>query len=180
MEGYTTKVTKAKEDAVQIIQDRLKESRDFVFANYRGLSVEQITQLRRRLREKNAEFRVIKNRTAKIAFDNLEYPEGVKEYLVGPTAVALAYDETGPVVKELLEFAKDSPVELKGGIIDGAIFDHDQMEAFSKLPTRDELIAKLMSAMNGPVTNLALTLNAVPQKLVRVLQAVKEKKDSEG
>ena len=179
MEEYSTKVTKAKKDAVAAIQDRLKESNDFVFTDYRGLTVGQITQLRARLREKNADFRVVKNRTAKIAFDNLEYPD-VSDYLTGPTAIALSSDDTGPVVKELLNFGKEAPVELKGGIIDGAVFNYQQMEAFSKLPSRDELLAKLMSAMNGPVTNLALTLNAVPQKLVRVLQAVKEKKEQEG
>ena len=179
MEEYSTKVTQAKKDAVTAIQDRLKESRDFVFTNYRGLTVGQITQLRARLREKNADFRVVKNRTAKIAFDKLEYPD-VSEYLTGPTAIALSSDDTGPVVKELLNFGKEAPVELKGGIIDGTVFNYEQMEAFSKLPGRDELLAKLMSAMNGPVTNLALTLNAVPQKLVRVLQAVKEKKEQEA
>ncbi len=179
MEEYNTKVTQAKKDAVAAIQARLEDSQDFVFTNYRGLSVGQITQLRARLREKNADFRVVKNRTAKIAFDNLEYPD-VSEYLTGPTAIALASEDSAPVVKELLNFGKEAPVELKGGIIDGNVFNYEQMEAFSKLPSRDELLAKLMSAMNGPVTNLALTLNAVPQKLVRVLQAVKEKKEQEA
>lgn len=178
-EGYTTKINEQKQAAVQAVKERFAGVNDYVFTNYRGLTVEQITAIRRALHEQDADYRVIKNRTAKIAFSELEYPD-VSELLVGPTAVALARGESGSVVKRLIDFAKEMPVELKGGLIGGAVFSLEQVEAYSRLPSRDELIAKLMSAMNGTAQNLVFVLNAIPQKLVRTLQAVKEKKESEG
>lgn len=178
-EGYTTKLNPEKQAAVQAVKDRFDGVSDYVFTNYRGLTVEQITQIRQVLREQNADFRVLKNRTAIIAFNDMEYPD-VSELLTGPTAVALTRGESGPVVKKLLDFGKDMPVEVKGGLISGSVFSFEQIEAYSKLPTRDELLSKLMSAMNGTAQNLVFVLNAIPQKLVRTLQAVKEKKESEG
>lgn len=178
MSDYQTRVTKEKEGFVQELQDLFESSDDFIFTNYRGLSVSQITELRTKLREENATYRVVKNRYAKIALKNLEKPE-IDDILVGPTAVALPAEESGAVAKVLVEFSKDKPVEIKGGIIDGQIFDAKQMEAFSKLPTRDELMAKLMGTMNAPLQHFMYALNGVPTKLVRTLQAVADKKKEE-
>jgi large subunit ribosomal protein L10 len=105
----------------------------------------------------------------------LDRPE-VGANLVGPTAVALVSNEAGPVAKELVEFAKYGTLVIKGGIIDGNVFDADQIVEFSKLPTRLELISKLMATINAPLQNVVYVLNAVPQKLVRTLQAVADKK----
>jgi len=174
MAEYVTRINKEKTDAVEELKELFKKSSDYIFTNYRGLSVAQITELR----EQNTAFRVVKNRFAKIALKDLGQPEA-DELLTGPTAVALPTDEAGPATKIIVEYGKDTAVEIKGGIIDGRVFDLVQMEAFSKLPTRLELIAKLMGTMNAPVQNFVYTLNAVPQKLVRVLQAVADKKKSE-
>lgn len=178
MSDYTAKLQKHKVEAVQALKDAFSENKDFIFADYRGLSVEQITELRGRLRETGASFKVIKNRYARIALDELEYPD-VSEYLVGPTAVALTQSDSGPAAKILVEFGSDAPVSVKGAIIDGNVFDNEQVEAYSRLPGKDELIAKLMSAMNGPLMNLMYGLQAVPSKLVRTLQAVADSKGAE-
>ncbi|MCF7914165.1 MAG: 50S ribosomal protein L10 [Spirochaetaceae bacterium] len=179
MAEYVTRVNKEKTDAVNQLKEMFQESADYIFTNYRGLSVSQISELRNKLREEDTALRVVKNRYAKIALKELERPE-VDDLLIGPTAVALPRKEAGPAAKILVEFGKENPVEIKGGIIGGDVFDVLQMEAFSKLPTRDELIAKLMGTMNAPIQNFVYTLNAVPQKLVRVLQAVADKKQEEG
>ena len=179
MRDYQTRVTNEKEGFVKNLQDLFENSRDYIFTDYRGLSVSQITELRTKLREENATYRVVKNRYAKIALKNLEMPQ-VDEILIGPTAVALPKDESGAVAKVLVEFSKDNPVEIKGGIIDGQVFDASQMEAYSKLPTKDELLAKLMGTMNAPLQHLAYAINGVPSKLVRTLQAVADKKNEEG
>ena len=178
MAEYTTKLQQHKVDAIATLKEIFSDSNDFIFADYRGLSVEQITELRGRLREKGATFKVIKNRYAKIALNELEYPD-VSEFLIGPTAVALTKDDSGAAAKILIEFGNDTSVAVKGAIIDGMVFDPNQVDEFSRLPTRDELIAKLMSAMNGPLMKLMYTLQAVPQKLVRTLQAVADQKGSE-
>jgi large subunit ribosomal protein L10 len=179
MSEYTVKVQQHKTDAVEALKNQFKDISTYIFTDYRGLSVEQISDLRAKLREQQAQLKVVKNRFAKIALKELEHPD-VGDILNGPTAVALPSDEAGPVAKTLIEFARDTSLEVKGGIIEGMVYDFAQVEAFSKLPTKLELISMLMSTMNAPVQNLAMVLNAVPQKLVRTLQAVADKKQAEG
>lgn len=175
MSDYVTRINDEKKGAVNSLKELLQESSDFIFTNYRGLTVSQITELRDKLREEDASFRVVKNRFAKIALKDMEQPQ-VDDFLTGPTAIALPKKEAGPVAKILVEFGKENPVEIKGGIINSRVFTEKEVEEFSKLPTRDELIAKLMGTMNAPIQNFVYTLNAVPQKLVRVLQAVADQK----
>lgn len=170
-----TKVQQYKVDAVKALVEEFGEVKDFIFTDYRGLSVAQITNLRLKLREKNATYKVVKNRFAKLALEQMNLPV-VGDNLVGPTAVAYGKDELGPVAKALFELSKEMPVEVKGGLVDGNVFDAAQIEAFSKLPTRLELIAKLMGTMNAPVQTFVSTLNAIPEKFVRTLQAVADSK----
>jgi large subunit ribosomal protein L10 len=175
---YETKVNQEKEGYIERYKERFGEVKDFIFTDYRGLTVEQISELRGKLRDQSAEYRVVKNNFAKLALTQMEYPD-VSDFLVGPTAVALAKSESGPVVKAILDLGRDWPVSVKGGIIDGKVFNAEQVEEYSKLPTRDELIAKLMGTMNAPLQNLVYAMNGVTQKLVRVLQAVVDKKAAE-
>jgi large subunit ribosomal protein L10 len=171
------KVQQYKVDAVSALKGQFEDVKDYIFTDYRGLTVEQITDLRSRLRDLQAEYRVVKNRYAKIAIEQLEMPD-VSEYLIGPTALVLAKEESGPVAKTLFNFSKETSVTVKGAIINGNVFGPDDVEAFSKLPTRDELLAKLMGTMNAPVQNLVYAMNGVTQKLARVLQAIADKKAS--
>ncbi len=172
------KVQQHKIDSVNSLKEEFSEIQDFIFTDYRGLSVQQITELRVMLREKSAVYRVVKNRFAKLALEQLEKPQA-GDNLVGPTAVAYTTEESGPVAKILFEYAKKSPVEVKGGIIGGDVFDSIQLEAYSRLPTRLELISKLMGTMNAPVQKLVSTMNAVPETFVRTLQAVADQKAGE-
>jgi len=169
------KVQQYKIDAVATLRSSLEGISNFIFADYRGLSVEQISALRNSLRQSNAEFHVVKNSYAKIAFSQLKHDD-VAPYFVGPTAIAYCADEAGPVAKAMLNLARNMPVTLKGGLLNGEVFDADAVEAFSKLPGRLELMQKLMGLMMAPVQNTALILNSVTSKLVRTLDAVRVKK----
>jgi len=176
MAEYETKLQDGKLNAVKALVDEFKDVKDFIFTDYRGLTVVQITDLREKLREYETVYKVVKNRFAKIALKQLDKPE-VGDYLVGPTAVALPTGESaGPVAKILIEFAKNAPLELKGGILDGNLFSAEQVIAFSKLPGKLELISQLMATMKAPLQNVVYLLNAVPTKLVRTLQAVADSK----
>ncbi len=179
MAEYSTKLQQYKVDAIDELKQSFQKAGTFIFTDYRGLNVEQITALRDRLRDSDAVFKVIKNRFAKIAMRELELPE-VSDKLVGPTALTMTAAEAGPAAKVLVEFTSTTSLKLKGGIIDGKVFDSDQVVHFSKLPTKNELIAMLMSAMNGPIRGIMHALQGVPQKLVRTLQAVADKKAEEG
>jgi large subunit ribosomal protein L10 len=171
------KVQQYKVDAVSELKGRFEDVKDYIFTDYRGLSVDQITELRSKLRDLQAEYRVVKNRYAKIAIEQLKMPD-VSEYLTGPTALVLAKDESGPVAKTLFDFGKETSVTVKGAIINGNVFGPGDVEAYSKLPTRDELLAKLMGTMNAPMQHLVYAVNGVTQKLARVLQAIADKKAS--
>ncbi len=179
MAEYTTKLQQFKIDAIDALKNDFQSAKDCIFADYRGLNVEEITSLRNKLRENGALFKVVKNRYVKIAMRDLEMPE-VSDQLLGPTAMTLTTLEAGPAAKVLVEFSGSTPLSVKGGIIDGQVFDGEQMIKFSQLPTKDELFSMLMSAMNGPVQNFLYALQGVPQKLVRTLKAVGDKKAAES
>jgi len=176
MTEKTTKLQQVKIDAVADLKKAFGDAKDFIFTDYRGLTVEQISELRKRLRNEKAVYKVVKNRFAKIALKELKHPD-VSKHLVGPTAVAMTVGDSGAVAKILLEYSKESPMKLKGGLIEGPVFDGAQVEAFSRLPSRRELIAKLLGTMKAPIQNSVCILNAIPSKLVRTLAAVAEKKE---
>ncbi len=161
MDNYQTRVTPAKEDAVKALKEEFEGYNGFIFTDYRGMTVAQITELRNTLRKNDAQYRVVKNRYAKIAFRNLG-KDGADDQMVGPTAVALAKgDESNVVAKALFEAIKNGvPMQVKGAIVDGEVMDGAQIEALSKLPTKLELIASLMGTMKAPVQKLAATLLA--------------------
>ncbi|VDB00914.1 LSU ribosomal protein L10p (P0) [Olavius algarvensis spirochete endosymbiont] len=169
------KVQQDKIDAVAALKSSFEGVRSFLFSDYRGLSVEQISILRNTLRQTGAEFHVVKNNYAKIAFSQLKH-DNVDPYFIGPTAIAYCTDEAGPVAKAMLNLARDMPITLKGGLLNGEIFDADAIEVFSKLPGRLELLQKLMSLMMAPAQYIVFILNGVATKLVRTLDAVRVKK----
>ena len=158
------KLQPAKVEGIASAKATLEASSDYIFANYRGLTVGQITDLRDKLREKNCAFKVIKNNFARIAFEEMDIAN-VADYLKGPTAIAMATEDVNEVAKILYDFAKEAPVlEIKGGLIDNEIYDAAKLEAFSKLPGRKQLIAMIMSTINAPVQKVAATLQAYVDK----------------
>jgi large subunit ribosomal protein L10 len=174
------KIQESKTKAIQEVKDALSQSKDFIFTNYRGLTVGQITALRDQLRGKGAQFKVVKNNFARIAFEQLSAPD-VSGYLTGPTAVAISPKDSNEVAKILLDFARETPaLQVKGGLVGASVYDAQQVTAFSRLPGRLELISMLMSVMNGPARNLAAALNDIPSRLVRTVKAIADKKSEEG
>jgi large subunit ribosomal protein L10 len=174
------KIQDVKVSAINELKEEFGKAPDFIFADYRGLTVEQITGLRKQLRTKDARFRVVKNNFARIAFEQLSAPD-VSSYLAGPTAVAVSPRDSNEVAKILFDFAKETPaLQVKGALVGKAVYNGAQVEAFSKLPGRLELISMLMSVMNGPARNLAAALNDIPARLVRTIKAVGDQKAAAG
>jgi len=161
-----TKVQTVKSEAIGSLKDKINASEDFIFAEYRGLTVEQISALRRQLREKNAQFHVVKNNFARIAFEELGYPKDVEPVLMGPTGVAFSKGEANEVAKVLVDFAKEVPaLRVKGGLVEKSFMNAQAIEAFSKLPSRNTLIAMFMAGLKSPVQKLVYTLVAYQEKL---------------
>jgi large subunit ribosomal protein L10 len=170
------KIQESKTKAIGELKESFSASQDFIFTDYRGLTVEQITNLRKNLRAKKVEYKVVKNNFARIAFEQLSAPD-VSSYLVGPTAVAIAPKDSSEVAKILFDFAKETTnLKVKGALVGSTVYNAAQTEAYSKLPGRLELISMLMSVMNGPARNLTAALNDIPSRLVRTLKAVADKK----
>ena len=158
------KLQPAKVEAIAAAKNVLGSCSDYIFTDYRGLTVEQISKLRKQLRDKNCEFKVIKNNFARIAFEEMDL-SGVAEYLTGPTAIALATDDSNEIAKILYDFAKEVPaLQVKGGLIEKEVYDAAKLEAFSKLPGKKQLIAMIMSTINAPVQKVAATLQAYVDK----------------
>ena len=158
------KIQPAKTAAIEAAKKTFADYNDFIFADYRGMTVEQITQLRRKLREQSAVLKVVKNNFARIAFADMKI-DNVADYLKGPTVVAMVKEDSNEVAKTLFDFTKDAPtLNVKGGVIGKEIYDAAKISEFSKIPGKKTLIAMLMSAINGPARQLAATLQAYVDK----------------
>ena len=155
----------AKTKAIEEAKEVLQSYNDYIFADYRGLTVEQLSQLRKQLREKECEFKVVKNNFARVAFEEMEITS-VSDYLAGPTAIALVKQDANEAAKVLFDFAKDAPaLQVKGALVEKEVYDKDKIEAFSKLPGKIQLIAMIASTINAPVQKLAATLQAYVDKM---------------
>ena len=161
-----TKIQRVKADAIADLKSKIGDAKDFIFTEYRGLTVEQISALRKQLREKNAEFHVVKNNFARIAFEGLGYTKEVDPVLAGPTAVAFSKAEANEVAKVLVDFAKEIPaLKVKAGLVDKGFMGEAEILAFSKLPSRNQLIAMFMAGLKSPVQKLVYTLVALQEKM---------------
>ncbi len=164
MAMLTKKVQPAKTAAIEEAKKTFAGYDEFIFADYRGMTVEQISSLRKKLREKESVLKVVKNNFARIAFKERNI-DSVAELLKGPTVVAMGKEDSNVIAKTLFDFAKDNPVlTVKGAYVGNELFDAAKIEAFSKVPGKKELIAMLMSAMNGPARKLAATIKAYAEK----------------
>ncbi|MGI5062251.1 50S ribosomal protein L10 [Treponema denticola] len=165
----TKNPNRQKTEAIESIKNDVKASSAFIFTEYRGLKVEQITELRKKLRENACTYKVVRNNFARIAFEDADIKD-VDSWLTGPTALAMIAEDANLAAKTLFEYAKDAPaLVIKGAVVDGEIYDAKQIEAFSKLPGKKDLIAMFMS-----------TVNATTSKFVRTLQAIVDKGGPEG
>ena len=152
-----------KQEVVNEITDKVKSSNSVVFFEYRGLSVSEMTELRRKLRENDSDVKVYKNTLAKRALDTLNYD--MEGELNGPKAMAYGNDAIAPI-KVLSEFSKNHPaLEMKIGIVDGEITHIDTLNQLATLPSRDGLLTMLASGLMGTVRDLSICLDLYSQDL---------------
>ena len=149
-----------------------------VLADYRGMTVSEMTSLREKARASGVYLKVVRNTLAKRAVTGTEY-ECLNDALVGPTLLAFSKGEPGSAARLLRECTDEyEALQVKALSIGGELLDASQLEAVAKLPTRDEAIATLMATMQEPVAKLARTLSEVPGKLARTLAAIRDAKES--
>lgn len=169
-----------KEENAQRLRDELSGIPHAILVDFKGLNVEEATELRRKLRDGEARFKVVKNSTMLRAVENLPLAE-LDDALVGQTAIAYTEGDAVNLAKVLTEFAKDFETpNFKAGIVDGAPISAEQFEQLSTLPPREELIGKLVYLMAYPMTGLVTALNGILQGFAIVLEQIRAQKEEAG
>ena len=153
-----------KQPIVAEISEAIKEAQSVVLVDYRGLTVEQDTNLRKQLREAGVTYKVYKNTMMNFAFKGTDF-EQLAPYLEGPSAVAISTTDATAPARILAKFAKDAKaLEIKAGVVEGTVYDANGMQAIAAIPSRDELISKLLGSLQSPITNFARVMNQLAEK----------------
>ena len=153
-----------KQPIVQAIAEEIKDAQSVVLVDYRGLTVAEDTELRKQLREAGIVYKVYKNTMMKRAFEGTEC-EALESCLEGPSAIAISKDDATAPARILCKFAKDAPaLELKGGIVEGTAYDVAGLTELSKIPSREELLSKLLGSLQSPISNFARVIKQIAEQ----------------
>ncbi len=167
-----------KERTVAGLREIIAGSKGAILTDYRGLTVADVTTLRKKLRDNQAEYHIVKNTLFKLALGDKVSPE-LEDLLSGPTAIVFARGDIIAPAKAILDFvtaARKPDVKVKGGYLDGKVYNVAQITAISKLPPREQIVSQLIGTLNGPVSNLVGTLDGIISEFVRTVQAIADKK----
>ena len=153
-----------KQPIVEEIKAQLDGAQSAVLVDYRGLTVEQDTKLRKELREAGVVYKVYKNTMVRFAIDGTEF-ESLKDELEGPNAIAISKDDATAPARILAKFAKGAEaLEIKCGVVEGTFYDQSGIKAISSIPSREELLSKMLGSLQSPITNFARVLNQIAEK----------------
>lgn len=168
----------AKKAVAEEIVEKIKASKSIVFVDYNKLTVAEVSELRKKCKQAGCEYKVYKNTLLRKALNELGYTQFDGD-LKGPTAVAFAGDETA-AAKVMVGAAKDytDKIVLKSALVDNTYYDKNGVKALASMPSREEMIAKMLGSINAPVTNIAGVLNNVVSGLVRVLDGIAKQKQA--
>ena len=167
-----------KKRIVEDLHEKFSKSKVVILTDYKGLDVDSINDLRRKLRESQVQYQVVKNSLLIRASKDTDV-EMIKDSFKGPSAVALTFDDPVPPAKVLTDFADENEkLEIKVGVMNGKVLDISAIKALSALPSREVLIGKLLSVMNGVPTGFVRTLVDVQRRLLNVMMAIKEQKEA--
>ncbi len=152
-----------KQPIVEEIKENIKDAKSVVLVDYRGLTVEQDTKLRKTMRESDIIYKVYKNTMVKLAIEGTEF-EALKDDLEGPTAVVISKTDATAPARTVAKFAKENPaLEMRTGVVEGVYYDAAGMKAISTIPSRDELISKLLGSIQSPITNFARVIKQIAE-----------------
>jgi len=165
-----------KKQNIEFLKERFARAKAVVLTDYKGTTVADISEARRKFRSANLDYRVVKNTLAKIASDDTPVSPA-KDYFVGPVGVVIGYDDPVSVVKSALDYAKTSKTfVVKCGVVEGALVQENELKQIASLPSREVLLSMMAGAFAAPATKLAVGLNATIARLGYALAAVKDKK----
>ena len=163
-----------KQPIVAAIAEDVKDAQSVVIVDYRGLTVAQDTELRKQLRDAGIIYKVCKNTMMKRAFEGTEF-EGLAEYLEGPSAMAVSKDDATAAARILCKFAKDADkLEVKAGVVEGKVYDQAGVKALSAIPSREELLSKLLGSIQSPIANFARVIKQIAENGGAVAETAEE------
>ena len=167
-----------KQKITEDLHERFSKSAIVVVTDYKGLDVSSMNDLRRKLREEDIEFQVVKNTLLMRAAKDTEVAL-IQDYFKGPSAVALSYKDPVAPAKILTQFAKDNQkLEIKGGVLKDKVLDADAIKALAKLPSREVLLGQLLSVLNEVPTSFVRAIAEIPRSLLNVLTAIRDQKEA--
>ncbi|HEY5975585.1 MAG TPA: 50S ribosomal protein L10 [Geobacteraceae bacterium] len=168
----------SKQQIVTELHEKLQQAKAVFLADFRGMSVEQATNLRNELRKAEVEYKVVKNTLLELASKDTD-AAALNSHYAGPTAIALTYTDPVAAAKVLSKFAKEqqNTFKLKAGVLSGKTITVPDIQALADLPSREVLLAKLLGSLNAPASNFVGLLAAIPGSFVRVLDAIRTQKE---
>jgi large subunit ribosomal protein L10 len=174
--GEGTRVKSEKVESVTELHEKFARAVSAVLADFRGLTVQELTDLRQQLREASLEFAVVKNTLARLAVQETPF-ERLSPYLKGPTSITFSYHDTVAPAKVLSVYVKKQPkLAVRAGLFEGEIVPPGKIAEIADLPPRDVMLAQALAAMQGPLAGLVGTLQAVLRTFIGTLQAIHDKK----
>ena len=163
-----------KQPIVDAIVADIKDAQSVVLVDYCGLTVAEDTELRKQLREAGIIYKVCKNTMMKRAFEGTDFA-GLDEYLEGPSAIAISKDDATAPARIICKFAKTAEkLEVKAGVVEGQVYDVNGVKALSQIPSREELLSKLLGSIQSPITNFARVIKQIAEKDGEVVEAAAE------
>lgn len=171
------KTKQQKAEAISVLHDEIGKARNAFLIEFKGITVPQVTELRKQLRESNSDYLVVKNTLALIALKDSPLVQ-LREKFSGPTAVAWNKSDAVTLAKTLTKFAKDVPaVQFKGALLDGVVVEATEIQNIANLPSREELVSKLLFVMQSPIRGLVTVLQANIRNLAVVLDQIAKQKN---
>ena len=169
--------TKAfKNEKIEYFKKQFEQAKVAVITDYRGLSVEEITELRRELQKQNADYTVTKNTLCKIASKGTNF-EAIESLMQGPNAIAFGFGDEVSAAKVVAKFIKENKKgEIIGGVMEGNLLNADEAKKLANMPSREELYAKMLGSINSPASGIVYGVNGVMSALVRAIDAVAKQK----
>ena len=165
-----------KKQTVKELVEVLNSAKSFILADYRGLTVEEDTELRRKLREEGVNYSVVKNTLTRFAMKE-QGIEGLEEFLIGPTAIATHDEDPVAPARVLAKFAKEHEnLQVKAGVVEGDVVGLERIKAIAELPSKEELVAKVMAGFNAPIAGFVNVLNGNIRGLLIALNQIAEQK----
>ncbi len=172
-----SKAVEMKKVIVEEIKGKIQDAQSAVLVDYRGLTVEETTELRKKFREAGVEYKVYKNSLMRFAFKDAGLEE-FNKYLTGPNAIAFSVEDAVAPAKITKEFATDHKnLEIKAGVVNGKVIGVDGVIGLADLPPREVLIAQVLGGLNGPISGFVNVLNGNIRNLVYTLNAIREKQE---